>query len=216
MPALSRSPLQPRKTPVQARSTDTVDAILDATLQVLASVGKEQLTTTRVAQRAGVSVGTLYQYFPNKVSLLQACLRRHMDEVTSGIAEACAERQGSSAIEMADGIVEAYLAAKMQHMEQSVALYSVSADIDGMQIGKDAYAKARQSVAAMFATAPDLGKDPQTVATVVLAAMNGIARRLLESGSPAAEFQELHKELLLLVHSYLRACSAVDASPRAQ
>src|SRR6202042_2185808 len=78
--------LEPRKSPVQARSTASVDALLEATIQVLLSVGKERLTTTRVALRAGVSVGTLYQYFPNKSALLQAALRRHMDEVTESIA----------------------------------------------------------------------------------------------------------------------------------
>jgi AcrR family transcriptional regulator len=59
-----------------------VNAILDATIQVLLKLGKERLTTTRVALRAGVSVGTLYQYFPNKSALLQAALKRHLDEVT--------------------------------------------------------------------------------------------------------------------------------------
>ena len=74
--------LEPRKSPVQARSTASVHAILEATIQVLLKVGKERLTTTRVASRAGVSVGTLYQYFPNKSALLQAALKRHLGEVT--------------------------------------------------------------------------------------------------------------------------------------
>jgi AcrR family transcriptional regulator len=59
--------LEPRKTPVQERSTVTVEAIYEATFQVLLAVGPDRLTTTRVAERAGVSVGTLYQYFPNKL-----------------------------------------------------------------------------------------------------------------------------------------------------
>jgi AcrR family transcriptional regulator len=204
---LVRSTLKPRKQPIQARSADTVSAILDATLQVLTNVGKEQLTTTRVASRAGVSVGTLYQYFPNKVALLQACLRRHMDQVVESMRGACDERKGSDAMEMADGLIEAYLSAKMHHMPSSAALYSVSSDVDGIQIAKDAYDRVRHNVAGMFATAPQLGKNPETVATVILAAMNGIARRLLESDHPAADMPELRKELLFMVHAYLRACS---------
>ncbi len=81
MAQYSRALLEPRKTPVQARSTASVDAILEATIQVLLDVGKERLTTTKVALRAGVSVGTLYQYFPNKSALLQAVLERHLREV---------------------------------------------------------------------------------------------------------------------------------------
>src|SRR5215475_2022291 len=85
LPLNSRVVLEPRKSPVQARSTASVDAILEATVQVLLDVGKERLTTTKVALRAGVSVGTLYQYFPNKSALLQAALKRHLDEVAGAI-----------------------------------------------------------------------------------------------------------------------------------
>ena len=85
----SQALLEPRKSPVQARSAASVEAILEATIQVLVDAGKERLTTTRVARRAGVSVGTLYQYFPNKSALLQAALKRHLDEVTDAIELVC-------------------------------------------------------------------------------------------------------------------------------
>src|SRR5260370_21245563 len=91
LPQRSQTILEPRKSPVQARSTASVDAILEATIQVLLSVGKERLTTTRVALRAGVSVGTLYQYFPNKSSLLQAALRCHVNEVAKAVDRVCRE-----------------------------------------------------------------------------------------------------------------------------
>jgi AcrR family transcriptional regulator len=82
LPQRAQVILEPRKTPVQARSTASVKAILDATIQVLLNRGKQRLTTSKVALPAGVSVGTLYQYFPNKSDLLQAVLKRHLDEVT--------------------------------------------------------------------------------------------------------------------------------------
>src|SRR5580704_11368515 len=72
---------QARKTPLQRRSTVTVEAIAEATIQVLLAVGSDRLTTTRVAERAGVSVGTLYQYYPNKQSLLHAVLEAHLTRV---------------------------------------------------------------------------------------------------------------------------------------
>jgi len=59
-----------RKKPQQARSNDLVAAILEAALQVLAREGARRFTTTRVAERAGVSVGSIYQYFPNKAAIL--------------------------------------------------------------------------------------------------------------------------------------------------
>jgi AcrR family transcriptional regulator len=59
-----------RKQPKQARAIELISAILEAAVQVLASEGAQRFTTTRVAERAGVSVGSLYQYFPNKAALL--------------------------------------------------------------------------------------------------------------------------------------------------
>src|SRR5881394_2072206 len=59
-----------RKQPKQARSTDLVAAILGAAVQVLTKEGAQRFTTARVAEKAGVSVGSLYQYFPNKAAIL--------------------------------------------------------------------------------------------------------------------------------------------------
>ena len=65
-----RAQISSRKKPQQTRSNDLVAAILEAALQVLAKEGASRFTTTRVAERAGVSVGSIYQYFPNKASIL--------------------------------------------------------------------------------------------------------------------------------------------------
>jgi AcrR family transcriptional regulator len=72
MPKSARQPTQitSRKKPKQARANDLVAAILQAAVQVLAAEGARRFTTTRVAERAGVSVGSIYQYFPNKASIL--------------------------------------------------------------------------------------------------------------------------------------------------
>ncbi|WP_434725204.1 TetR family transcriptional regulator [Mesorhizobium sp. RIZ17] len=79
-----------RKQPKQARATELVAAILQAAAQVLASEGAQRFTTTRVAERAGVSVGSLYQYFPNKAALLfrlQSDEWRQTTELLCGILE---------------------------------------------------------------------------------------------------------------------------------
>lgn len=72
-----RPPIAPRKQPVQARSTQLVTAILAAAVRVLQREGAQRFTTIRVAEAAGVSVGSLYQYFPNKQAILY---RLQLDE----------------------------------------------------------------------------------------------------------------------------------------
>lgn len=209
MPTLAKPALHPRKTPVQARSAVTVDAILDATIQVLVACGKERLTTTLVARRAGVSVGTLYQYFPNKSALLQACLRRHMEEIRRAVDHACEHNRGAGLLDMSTALIEAFLAAKLRSVKTSAALYAVSSDIDGAAIAKATGRRALHAVAALFATAREgLTRDPAVVASVVTAALNGISRRILESKSPEREAEILRGELVALVHAYLRTCAA--------
>jgi AcrR family transcriptional regulator len=204
----SQALLEPRKSPVQARSTASVDAILEATIQVLLDVGKERLTTTRVASRAGVSVGTLYQYFPNKSALLQAALKRHLDRVAEAVERVCREQEGNSVESMATALVDAFLRAKMNDGKTSVALYAVSSDVDGARIVREIGLRFNQAIIAMLASAREpLTKDPQLVASMLQGAMAGISRRLLESDAPEEHLESFRQELILFTCSYLKACS---------
>jgi AcrR family transcriptional regulator len=76
-----RAQTSPRKAPRQARSEATVDAVLEATARVLVKVGYDHASTNRIAAEAGVSVGSLYQYFPSKEALVAALVDRHMNEM---------------------------------------------------------------------------------------------------------------------------------------
>lgn len=201
--------LQPRKLPVQARSTASVEAILEATIQVLLGMGKERLTTTRVAMRAGVSVGTLYQYFLNKSALLQAALRRHMDEVTEAVERVCKEQKGNTLRQMGTALITAFLTAKMRNAKTSVALYSISSDVDGAKIVQQMGVRSNRAIVTMLTTSCEpLSKDPQLVALMLQGAMAGISRRLLESDAPEKQFETLRQELVFLVCAYLEASSA--------
>jgi AcrR family transcriptional regulator len=75
----------PRKRPRQARSKATVDTILEATTRVLVKQGFDGLSTNAVASAAGVSIGSLYQYFPNKEALVLALIDRHMEDMNAAI-----------------------------------------------------------------------------------------------------------------------------------
>lgn len=72
---------KPRKRPLQRRSQKTVDYVLEAATQLFVELGYEQTTTNHIAEKAGVSIGSLYQYFPNKQSLLLVLAEHHLSEV---------------------------------------------------------------------------------------------------------------------------------------
>lgn len=213
MPPVAPSPLKPRKSPVQARSAASVDAILEATLQVLVVTGKERLTTTRVAARAGVSVGTLYQYFPNKSSLLQATLKRHFDEVAGRVERVCAERRGQPLDSMVAGLVSAFLRAKLRDGKGSVALYEVSSDVDGARLVQQISARLHGAIAAALRSAPDApGMDLDLVTTVLQGAMSGVSRQLLESDDPEKMLAPLETQLTAMLRAYVQGCAAPTAT----
>lgn len=198
----SAAVLKPRKSPVQARSSASVEAILDATLQVLLAVGKERLTTTRVAMRAGVSVGTLYQYFPNKSALLQAALRRHLESTRDAMREVIPRLEGATVEEMLSTIAMEFLAAKMREPKTGVALYAVSADVDGWAIAQEISDELQGMIAALLKTAKERVADPECVASILMGAIAGVSRRLVEAKDPERSYTGFKRELDAMVRGY--------------
>ena len=208
MPRHAQALLEPRKSPIQARSAASVGAILDATIQVLLHVGKERLTTTKVALRAGVSVGTLYQYFPNKSALLQAALTRHLTEVTDAVELACKEQKGRTLEQMVTALITTFLQAKMRDAKTSVALYSVSSDLDGAKVVQQMGSRLNKAIVGMLATASEpLSSDVQLVASMLQGMMVGVSRRMLESGAAEEQLDALCRELVFVACAYVDACS---------
>ena len=206
MPPGTLLAFEPRKTPVQARSTVTVEAISEATIQVLLSLGPDRLTTTRVAERAGVSVGTLYQYYPNKRSLLFAVLEIHLNRVTASVESACAAARHMPLAEMIKRMVEAFVDAKMERADVSVALYRVSTDVGGPELIRRVTQRMRKAVGEMLQTAPDVSAPPERFAVdMMLAAMAGVMRSMLEAGPSPVTVRKSREQLVLLCQSYLSA-----------
>jgi AcrR family transcriptional regulator len=84
---MPRAKLDPRKLPRQDRSRGTVDAIVQAAAYILVRDGYAKLTTNRIAERAGVNIASLYQFFPNKEAILAELQRRHVAEQREAMRE---------------------------------------------------------------------------------------------------------------------------------
>lgn len=102
---------QPRRIPRQSRSRALVEAILEATARVLTERGYAGTNTNLVAERAGVSVGSVYQYFPNKDSLLTALHERHAQQMQAAMEAALATTTPLSLRDKLAAIMHAWMAA---------------------------------------------------------------------------------------------------------
>lgn len=108
---------KPRKAPIQARSQHMVDTILEATAHILAEHGYAGTNTNRVAAHAGVSIGSVYQYFPNKDALIAALHEHHAAQISVIINRVLNAAAPRSLEEHITALVEALLAAH-EHMPQ--------------------------------------------------------------------------------------------------
>ena len=116
-----RAQITSRKKPQQARSNDLVAAILEAAIQVLAKEGAQRFTTTRVAEKAGVSVGSIYQYFPNKAAIL---FRLQADEwrQTTAMLRATLQDADRPPMERLRRLVHAFVKSECDEAGMRVAL----------------------------------------------------------------------------------------------
>jgi AcrR family transcriptional regulator len=206
----SLPPLNRRKLPRQGRSVATVNAIFEATIQVLSSDGLIRLNTTRVARRAGVSVGTLYQYFPNKQALLFAVLEHHLAMLADAIEKACDENLCATVETIAEAVVKAYLKARMAQSELSPALYLVAMELDARELIELAARRSEKAIEATLSTASD-GRfaDPHVIAQTMTAAIYGTVPAFCKRVMPPAVSGEAERQLTVMFRSYLAAsCKA--------
>ena len=115
-----------RKQPVQRRAQATCDAILDATVQLLARDGLQRLTTGRVAERAGVSVGTLYQYYVDKSALIAAVRGRYVSILVQVAQSELAHIEGLDKRTLVRKSLIAFLKAKKEHLPLARALIELA------------------------------------------------------------------------------------------
>ncbi|MBY6261057.1 TetR/AcrR family transcriptional regulator [Azospirillum sp. 412522] len=198
--------LTPRKMPRQARAVVTLDAIFEATIQVLVAEGMQRLTTTRVAHRAGVSVGTMYQYFPHKQALIYALNERYLDVLAARIEATCRSQQGAPLDRMVEALIDTYWRAKTERPEITRALYRSVAEIDNEAMIAAFCARVDAATTGMLRSACDATfTDLETVNLTLVTVIFGTVRNAFERNLGQKEADGLYRQLILLCRSYLDA-----------
>lgn len=196
---MATAPLEPRKAPRQARSRHTRDAILTAAGGILARDGLRGLTTNHVARAASVSIGTLYQYYPNKLAIIGALLTQSRADLLAGM-EAAAEATEGEALEV---VVCAMVRARLRQLFEMAALAEALERAEAELPDDPGIARLRTRVQAQVVgvLAEYYVDDPETVARDVLGMAEGMAHAAVRAGE--AGFDPLVERIERAVTGYL-------------
>jgi len=202
-----RSPsLSSRKQPQQVRSSELVAAVLEAAARVLAKEGARRFTTARVAEKAGVSVGSLYQYFPNKAAIL---FRLQSDEwrQTSEMLRGILEDGGKPPFERLRSLAHAFIRSECDEAEMRVALNDAAPLYRDAPEAHRARASADRTIEVFMQEAlPGASKATRAVAgDLITSTLSAVGKRFSERSRTAAEIETYADAVADMFCAYLAA-----------
>ncbi|WP_454812681.1 TetR family transcriptional regulator [Labrys neptuniae] len=198
-----------RKQPRQTRSTELVAVILEAAIQVLRKEGAQRFTTARVAEKAGVSVGSLYQYFPNKASIL---FRLQSDEwrQTTELLRAILQDGDKPPLERLRVLVHTFIRSECDEatvrgaLDDAAPLYRDAPEAEAAKAAGDGIVEAF-----MREALPKASETTRTLAGDLIAStLSAIGKQFSESPRTPAEIEAYSDAMADMVCAYLERLMA--------
>jgi AcrR family transcriptional regulator len=205
-----------RRKPTQERARRTIEVIFEATARIIEREGADAVNTNLIAERAGVSIGTLYEYFPNKEAVLIAMARRQLAEDEQAVRTAVSDALEARDPPLARVVIRALV--KLHQTRPKLRHAIMRAHISS-GLGSE-HARPVQNVAEILASRSDRvmpGRDksiPPAVLFVATRAVIGVLRAAFEEGSPLLGQAALEDELSALVEGYLGGVRGAAADGR--
>jgi AcrR family transcriptional regulator len=184
----ARTPTEPRKNPLQERSRRTRDDILVAAARVLAREGLPRFNTNRVAEVAGLSVGSLYQYFPNKEALLFELQRRETRDTLSEVAAILAD-DGHTVVENIRTAIVHFFQTEADEISLRRGLGEAGIDYHHSGDHRSLEEEAVAALAAFLAMRMPGIDDPAFRARFVLATVSSLAEKITEGEAPPTDLE---------------------------
>lgn len=201
----SKAHVSLRKKPQQARSNELVAAVLQAAVQVLVREGAQRFTTARVAQKAGVSVGSLYQYFPNKASILFRLQSDEWRQTVELLGSILADTKRAP-LERLRLLVHAFIRSECDEAAVRTALDDAAPLYRDAPEAREARAAADRIMATfMHEVLPDASADTRnTAADLIATTMSAVGRQFSEAPKSTAEIEAQSDALADMFCAYLR------------
>jgi AcrR family transcriptional regulator len=193
----------PRKQPKQERSQTTVEAILTATAHILIESGLEKFTTNRVAELAGVSIGSLYQYFPNKKALLFALAQQQAEQMMQLAQQHLTDVENLTIPEVIQQIVRAAIAAHSVNPRLNQVLHEQISRDEVVPVGAEA--QMENLLRSFLEERRDQLKPKNLDLTVFIVSrtIEALIQRAMLDRSAWMNHNELEKEITQLLSGYL-------------
>lgn len=195
----------PRKRPRQERSKATVETILAATARVLVKRGFDGLTTNAVADAAGVSIGSLYQYYPNKEALVAALIEQHVEDMNAAILSELTRVAQLPMAEAVRAVIELTIRAHSIEPELHRVLTEQVPRVGRMARLRELDGICQRMVAGILGARRDelAITDPDTAAFVLVASIEAITHRAALFAPERLRDPRLIDEAVALVTRYL-------------